>query len=80
MISTEEGHCSVLVEDDGIGIDSSFLDSKNKSENHIGLSVMRERALRINGEIQFEDDDGEGTLVQLNFEVPMNHSNTNVSL
>lgn len=80
MISTEDGHCSVLVEDDGIGIDSSFLDPKNKSENHIGLSVMRERALRINGEIHYEDDDGEGTLVQLNFEVPMNHSNTNNSL
>ncbi len=83
MVSTEEGHCSVLVEDDGIGFDGSLLDSKNKSEDHIGLSVMRERALRINGEIQYENDDGddgEGTLVQLNFDVPMNHSNTNNSL
>ena len=28
---------------------------------------MKERAARINGEIQFECDDGEGTLVQLSF-------------
>lgn len=78
MISTEEGHCSVLVEDDGIGIDKSMLDSKNTSSNHIGLSVMRERAGRINGEMQYEDDDGEGTLVQLNFEVPDDTDSTNV--
>jgi len=80
MISTEDGHCSVLVEDDGIGIDKSMLDSKNTSDNHIGLSVMRERADRINGEIHFEDDDGEGTLVQLNFEVPDNADVTNDNL
>ncbi len=79
MISTEDGHCSVLVEDDGIGIDKSLLESENKSDNHIGLSVMRERAERINGEIQYEDDDGEGTLVQLNFEVPMNNDSVSVN-
>lgn len=79
MISTKDGHCSVLVEDDGIGIDKSLLESENKSDNHIGLSVMRERAERINGEIQYEDDDGEGTLVQLNFEVPMNNDSVSVN-
>ena len=95
MISTEDGHCSVLVEDDGIGIDKSMLESENdldnnsanntdinsakNSDNHIGLSVMRERAERINGEIQYEDDDGEGTLVQLNFEIPMNNDSVSVN-
>ena len=78
MISTEDGECSVLVEDDGIGIDKSMLDSK--SDDHIGLSVMRERAERIHGEIQYEDDEGEGTLVQLNFDATMNYSAANVSL
>ena len=78
MISTEDGECSVLVEDDGIGIDKSMLDSK--SDDHIGLSVMRERAERIHGEIQYEDDEGEGTLVQLNFDATMNYSVANVSL
>ncbi len=77
MISTEDGHCSILVEDDGIGIDESKL-ANNTSENHIGLSVMRERAERINGEIQYEDDDGEGTLIQLSFEVPIHDDAVNV--
>ncbi len=80
MISTEDGNCSVLIEDDGIGIDEDLLKAKIISENHIGLSVMRERAKRINGEVQYEDDEGEGTLVQLNFEVPINLSHANISL
>ena len=79
MISTEDGHCSVLVEDDGVGLDSSMLNEKESSDNHIGLTVMRERAERINGEIHYENDDGEGTLVQLNFEVPMNQSSVIVN-
>jgi len=78
MISTEDGHCSVLVEDDGIGIDESKLE-KHIPENHIGLSVMRERAERINGEIQYEDDDGEGTLIQLSFEVPKHNDAVNAN-
>jgi len=78
MISTEDGHCSVLVEDDGIGIDESKFKRENFSENHIGLSVMRERAARINGEIQYEDDNGEGTLIQLNFDVSKNNDAINL--
>jgi len=71
MISTEEGHCSVLVEDDGIGIETSQSNKQYTTENHIGLSVMQERSKRINGEINYENDDGEGTLIQLNFDVPV---------
>jgi len=68
MSSDEQGHCSVLVEDDGIGLPQDRLEADPKTGDHIGLSVMTERAARINGEIQFESDDGEGTLVQLNFD------------
>jgi two-component system nitrate/nitrite sensor histidine kinase NarX len=67
MYSTEKGDCRILVEDDGIGIDDDNANIENAAGEHIGLSVMRERAERINGEIQFESDDGEGTLVQLSF-------------
>jgi len=73
MTSTEEGHCSVLVEDDGVGIDTDRAKPNGETGEHIGLSIMQERAERINGEIQFENDDDEGTLVQLNFEVPVNN-------
>ena len=39
-----------------------------KTGEHIGLTVMKARAKRINGEIQFDSDEGEGTLIQLSFE------------
>ncbi len=71
MMSTEEGHCSVLVEDDGKGLIDRSRPNRETGE-HIGLSVMQERAERINGEILFESDDGEGTLVQLSFDVEIN--------
>ena len=68
MTSTEEGHCSVLVEDDGVGLNKDRSEQNNDTGDHIGLSIMNERAKKINGEIQFESDEGEGTLLQLNFD------------
>ncbi len=79
LSSTEEGHCSLLVEDDGIGLPQKRKKMNKETGEHIGLSVMRERAERLNGELQIDSDDGEGTLVQLNFDVPVpsrNKSNT----
>jgi two-component system nitrate/nitrite sensor histidine kinase NarX len=72
MSSTTEGHCSVLVEDDGIGL-SKRSKPNTKTGEHIGLSIMQERAERINGELTFESED-EGTLVQLNFDAPVTTS------
>lgn len=74
LSSTEEGHCSVLVEDDGIGLLTDQAVPNTETGEHIGLSIMKERAGRINGEIQFESDEGEGTLVQLSFDVPVEKS------
>jgi len=79
LSSTEDGHCSVLVEDDGIGLPKKRKKMNKETGEHIGLSVMQERADRLNGELQIDSDDGEGTLVQLNFDAPMhsrNKSNT----
>ncbi len=70
MTSTEEGQCSVLVEDDGIGLNKDRSKPNSETGDHIGLSIMQERAERINGEIQFESEEDGGTLVQLNFDVP----------
>jgi len=79
LSSTAEGHCSVLVEDDGIGLPKKRKKMNKETGEHIGLSVMQERADRLNGELQIDSDEGEGTLVQLNFDAPMhsrNKSNT----
>ncbi len=70
MYSSEEGDCRILVEDDGIGMASAGSLSGEHPGEHIGLTVMKERAKRINGEIQFESEEGEGTLVQLSFSAP----------
>ncbi|CAA6828129.1 MAG: Nitrate/nitrite sensor protein (EC [uncultured Thiotrichaceae bacterium] len=69
MYSSEAGQCSILVEDDGIGLPEQRVEPNQETGEHIGLTVMEERAARINGEILFESEDGEGTLVQLCFTV-----------
>ncbi len=69
MRSSEEGACSVLIEDDGIGITDDSHQPDEKTGEHIGLSIMQERAERINGEIHFESEEEGGTLVQLDFQV-----------
>jgi len=69
LYSAEDGKCSILIEDDGIGLAEDRPTPNQETGEHIGLSVMQERAQRINGEIQFESEAGEGTLVQLTFEV-----------
>jgi len=69
MYSSEDGNCSVLIEDDGIGISEDSPGPDEKTGEHIGLSIMQERAERINGEIHFESEDEGGTLVQLSFQV-----------
>lgn len=79
MSSTKEGHCSVLVEDDGIGLSEGRSEPNQETGEHIGLSVMKERAERINGEILFESDEGEGTLVQLSFDASVENSGVTLS-
>jgi len=68
LYSSLEGNCSILIEDDGPGLSEDRPKPNKKTGEHIGLSVMQERAARLNGELQFESD-GEGLLLQLNFKV-----------
>ncbi len=69
MRSSEKGDCSVLIEDDGIGISDDSHQPDEEAGEHLGLSIMQERAERINGEIHFESEQEGGTLVQLAFHV-----------
>jgi two-component system nitrate/nitrite sensor histidine kinase NarX len=61
----DEGRFEVLVEDDGQGIQNRVLD--DAPGEHIGLSIMRERAARLGGELTIESEPGEGTRVELQF-------------
>jgi two-component system nitrate/nitrite sensor histidine kinase NarX len=64
--SDELGNYRVLVEDDGIGMPSGSPQNAAPGE-HIGLSIMEERARRIGGELKVESEVGEGTRVVLTF-------------
>ena len=57
------GKYLILVEDDGIGFEG--MAPKGNPGEHIGLSIMEERARRIGGEFSIESEPGEGTRVEL---------------
>lgn len=57
--------CEILIEDDGVGMENQNL--TNSLGEHIGMSVMEERARRINGNISIETETGEGTQILLTF-------------
>lgn len=60
-----QGDCSILIEDDGVGIDASH--NNDKERDHYGLNIMAERTKRINGDLKIESEAGEGTQVMLTF-------------
>jgi len=64
-----DDHYRVLIEDDGVGLDINQSQSATAGE-HIGLSIMRERAEQIGAELKIESEPGEGTRVHLTFNAP----------
>ncbi len=66
MQGDEKGHYIVLIEDDGMGI--SERQKKNTAGEHVGLSVMKDRANRIGGTLSIDGDTGEGVQVRLEFD------------
>jgi two-component system nitrate/nitrite sensor histidine kinase NarX len=63
--SDENENYHVLIEDDGIGMDKPAF-SGHPGE-HLGLSIMQERARYLGGKLLIESEPGEGTRVQLKF-------------
>ncbi len=55
----------MLVEDDGVGFERAPLGGR--PGEHIGLSIMEERARRFGAELRIESEPGEGTRVELVF-------------
>ncbi|MEJ2116084.1 MAG: histidine kinase, partial [Gammaproteobacteria bacterium] len=66
MHGDENGHYFVLIEDDGAGITKQ--QQQNSNGEHVGLSVMQDRASRIGGILSVEGDPGEGVQVRLEFD------------
>ena len=65
----EDGTYLVLIEDDGTGMEP--LTTGGAPGEHVGLSIMEERARRLGGKIRFESEPGEGTRIQLTFPAPV---------
>ena len=61
------GEHVLLVEDDGVGFGAGTMGGA--SGEHIGLSIMQERARRIDADLRIESELGEGTRVELVFPV-----------
>jgi two-component system nitrate/nitrite sensor histidine kinase NarQ len=57
-----ETHIQVLVKDDGIGFDT-----KLEKANHYGLSIMQERASRLNGKLTITANEKQGCEVYLKY-------------
>lgn len=62
-----DGRHVLLIEDDGVGF-SAPTDGARPGER-IGLSILEERARRIGAELSIESEPGEGTRVEVIFEV-----------
>jgi two-component system nitrate/nitrite sensor histidine kinase NarX len=59
------GAYMLLVEDDGVGFERPPLGGR--PGEHIGLTIMEERARRIGAELRIESEPGEGTRVEMVF-------------
>ncbi len=56
---------TVLIEDDGVGMGEPLPEAR--PGEHIGLSIMRERARYLGGALRIESEPGEGTRIFLEF-------------
>ncbi len=66
----------ILIEDDGHGIESSETAGHiSRPGENIGISIMKERAQRLEGALFIESEPGEGTQISLNF--PAVHKKSN---
>lgn len=61
-----EGHYTVLIEDDGIGM--TDLQKQNPAGEHVGISVMQDRANQIGGILTVDGEPGEGVQVRFEFD------------
>ncbi|MEM7304129.1 MAG: ATP-binding protein [Pseudomonadota bacterium] len=66
LSSHADGQCAVLIEDDGVGF--SEPQTSLHGGEHVGLSIMGDRARRFGGSLNVESEPGEGTRIVLEFE------------
>ncbi len=60
-----DGDIRILIENDGKGFDQNEIHSSEG--DHLGLTIMKERARHLGGELKIESEPDEGTRVELRF-------------
>jgi len=60
-----DGNIRILIENDGKGFDQRKIQSSEGK--HLGLTIMKERARHLGGELKIESEPDEGTRVELRF-------------
>ena len=61
-----DGYVRILVENDGRGFDQRKIHSEEGE--HLGLTIMKERARNLGGELKIETEPDEGTRIELCFQ------------
>ena len=59
-LECQPGGMHLLIKDDGLGFDPGTI-----TADHLGIAIMRERALSIGASLKIESQAGQGTTVQL---------------
>ena len=65
LVDNDDGDIRILVENDGRGFDQKKI--KSSEGEHLGLTIMKERARHIGGILKVESEPDEGTRVELKF-------------
>ncbi|MCP4408861.1 MAG: GAF domain-containing protein [Gammaproteobacteria bacterium] len=68
MQGDENDQYRILIEDDGVGLSDNV--SPSIPGEHVGISIMKDRASRIGGTVRIESEPGEGVQVMLTFKYP----------
>jgi len=63
MRCRDQNHLHLLIEDDGMGMGDEI--TVSHPGEHVGLTIMQERANRIGAELTIESEPGEGTRIEL---------------
>ncbi len=61
----DDNHIRIVVEDDGVGFDTSRIDSQMDNGGKFGLFSIRERLHHLGGRFEIDSKSGHGTQVTL---------------
>ncbi len=65
LLNYDAGEYTIMIENDGRGFNQYAIESK--AGRHLGLTIMKERANHLGGELKIESEPDEGTRVELKF-------------